>query len=174
MIRHPRSTKNLITASVLTAAAVAISCGKAPPPAPPVPPPATIAAAPDAKIRLPLTLTASADVNPNARGAAQPIVVRVYQLRSEQAFLKADQGDLFDDEQKVLSQELIGSSTEYLVDPKQSQMHDVNFAKEAVYVGVAAAFFDIRNAQWRQVLFTPRKGMTVSLERARLTVAALP
>jgi type VI secretion system protein VasD len=111
-------------------------------------------------------------VNPNARGTAQPIVVRVYQLRSDQAFLKADQRELFDDEQKVLAQELIGSSTEYLVDPKQSQKHDVNFATEAVYVGVAAAFFDIRSAQWRQVLFTPRKGMTVSVERARLTVAA--
>ncbi len=169
MIRH----RSWLLASVLALAVVAMSCGKAPPPvaAPaPAPPPATIAAAPDAKIRLPLTLTAAADANPNARGAAQPIVVRVYQLRSDQAFLKADQEDLFDDEQKVLGQEVIGSSTEYLIDPNQKQTHEVNFATEAAYIGIAAAFFDIRNAQWRQVLFTPRKGMTVSVERARLTV----
>jgi type VI secretion system VasD/TssJ family lipoprotein len=167
MIRH----RSWHLASVLALAVVAMSCGKAPPPvAAPAPPPATIAAAPDAKIRLPLTLTAAADANPNARGTAQPIVVRVYQLRSDQAFLKADQEDLFDDEQKVLGQEVIGSSTEYLIDPNQKQTHEVNFATEAAYIGIAAAFFDIRNAQWRQVLFTPRKGMTVSVERARLTV----
>jgi type VI secretion system VasD/TssJ family lipoprotein len=155
---------------VIAAAAVAISCAKAPPPAaPPAPPPLTIAAAPDAKVRLPMTISATADVNPNARGNAQPIVVRVYQLRSDQAFLKANQQDLFDDEQKVLGPEFIGR-TEYLIDPSQKQTHDINFAQEAVYVGVAAAFFDIRNAQWRQVLFTPRKGMSVAVERARLTV----
>jgi type VI secretion system VasD/TssJ family lipoprotein len=152
------------------AAAIMVSCAKAPPPtAAPPPPPLTIAAAPDAKVRLPMTLSATADVNPNARGNPQPIVVRIYQLRSDQAFLKADQQELFDDEQKVLGQEFIGR-TEYLVDPSQKQTQEINFAKEAVYVGVAAAFFDIRNAQWRQVLFTPRKGMSVAVERARLTV----
>ena len=157
---------------VLAAVGFAVGCAKAPPPAP-APPPAvpttiTIAAPPDAKVRLPLTLTAAGDANPNARGTPQPIVVRVYQLRSDQAFLKADQLELFDDEAKVLGPELIGR-TEYLLAPNEKQTHEVNFAGEAVYVGVAAGFYDIRNAQWRQVLFTPRQGMTIAVERARVT-----
>jgi type VI secretion system protein VasD len=158
---------------LLAGAALAIGCAKAAPPppaAPAAPPPLTIAAPPDAKVRLPMVLTATADANPNARATPQPIVVRVYQLRSDQAFLKADQLELFDDETKVLGPELIGR-TEYLLAPNERQTHEINFAGEAVYVGVAAGFFDIRNAQWRQVLFTPRQGMTVTVERARVTVA---
>lgn len=149
-----------------------IGCAKAPPPQPPPPPvPATItiAAPPDAKVRLPMVLTAAPDANPGARGTPQPIVVRVYQLRSDQAFLKADQLELFDDENKVLGQELIGR-TEYLLAPSEKQTHEINFAGDAVYVGVAAGFYDIRNAEWRQVLFTPRQGMTVGVERNRVTV----
>ena len=156
---------------LLAGAALATACAKAapPPPAAPAPPPLTIAAPPDAKVRLPMVLTAAADANPNGRAIPQPIVVRVYQLRSDQAFLKADQLELFDDETKVLGAELIGR-TEYLLAPSERQTHEINFAGEAVYVGVAAGFFDIRNAQWRQVLFTPRQGMTVAVERARVTV----
>ena len=156
---------------LLAGAALATACAKAapPPPAAPAPPPLTIAAPPEAKVRLPMVLTETADANPNARATPQPIVVRVYQLRSDQAFLKADQLELFDDEGKVLGPELIGR-TEYLLAPSERQTHEINFASEAVYVGVAAGFFDIRNAQWRQVLFTPRQGMTVAVERARVTV----
>lgn len=170
MIRHRPG----LLMSVIAAAVVAMSCAKAPPPAPPpAPAPLTIAAAPDAKVRLPMTLTATADANPNARGTPQPIVVRVYQLRSDQAFLKADQLELFDDEQKVLGQEFLGR-TEYLLAPGEKQTHEINFAGDAVYVGVAAGFFNIRNAQWRQVLFTPRKGMGVSIDRARVAVTPVP
>ncbi len=157
--------------SVLALGAILVTgCAKAPPPPPaPAPTTITIAAPPDAKVRLPMVLTAAVDANPGARGTPQPIVVRVYQLRSDQAFLKAEQLDLFDDEGKVLGQELIGR-TEYLLAPAEKQTHEINFAGEAVYVGVAAGFYDIRNAQWRQVLFTPRQGMTVAVERNRVTV----
>ena len=167
MIRHRTS----VLAPAMAAAVVAISCAKAPPPAAPPapPPPLTIAAAPDAKVRLPMILTAAPDANPNGRGTPQPIVVRVYQLRSDQAFLKADQQELFEDEQKVIGQEFLGR-TEYLLAPTEKQTHEINFAGEAVYVGIAAGFFDIRNAQWRQVLFTPRKGMNVTVDRARVSV----
>ena len=170
MIRHRPG----LLVPVIAAAVVAMSCAKAPPPAPP-PAAAPLALAPPAgaKVRLGMTLTAWAVANPNARGTPQPIVVRVYQLRSDQAFLKADQLELFDDEQKVLGQEFLGR-TEYLLAPGEKQTHEINFAGDAVYVGVAAGFFNIRNAQWRQGLFTPRKGMGGSVDSARVAVTPVP
>lgn len=50
---------------------------------------------------------------------------------------------------------------------------DVTVADDTRFVGVLAAFRDIRNAQWRALTPTPRKGMTVVVERARVLLFVL-
>ena len=171
MIRYPR----LYFSSILAVALAAVSCGKTPPPPaiPDAPPPisVTIAAAPDAKIKAVMTLTASADINPDANGRPSPIVVRVYQLRTDEAFTKAEFFDLFDDEQKVLGEGRI-SSNEYLLAPMERRPIEITVAGETRFVGAIAAFRDIRNAQWRGIVAAPRNGLTVSVERARLQLTA--
>jgi type VI secretion system protein VasD len=162
--------------SVVTAlAALSVSgCGKAPPAVPPAaPPPLTIAAPPDTKIKAVMKLTASADSNPDANGRPSPVVVRVYQLRTAEAFSSADFFALFDDQDKVLGPELI-SRNEYVLQPSEEQVIDVAIAGETRFVGAIAGFRDIRNAQWRGLLSTPRKGLTVAVERARIVVAPMP
>jgi type VI secretion system protein VasD len=144
------------------------SCAKAPPPAPPS---ITIAAPPDARVKAPMTLAASSDTNPDATGRPSPVVVRVYQLKTDAAFNGADFFQLFDDEQKVLGAELI-SRDEFVLAPAERRMLDVTVSGETRYVGVIAAFRDIRNAQWRGLVSAPRKGLTVTVERARIVLAA--
>jgi type VI secretion system protein VasD len=147
----------------------AAACAKAPPPAPP--PSITIAAPPDARVKAPMTLAASADTNPDGTGRPSPVVVRVYQLRTDAAFTGADFFQLFDDEQKVLGAELI-SRDEFVLAPAERRTLDVTVSGETRYVGVVAAFRDIRNAQWRGLVPAPRKGLTVTVERARIVLAA--
>ena len=157
----------------LVGALAAAACGKAPPPAPPVPPPVsvTIAAPPDATIKAPMTIAATADTNPDATGRPSPVVVRVYQLKTDAAFTAAEFFPLFDDDQKVLGQELI-SRDEYVLAPSEKRVIDVTVAGETRFVGAIAAFRDIRNAQWRGLVVAPRKGLTVSVERARVVITA--
>ena len=152
--------------------AIATGCGKAPPPLPP-PPSITIAAPPDARVKAAMTLAASADANPDATGRPSPVVVRVYQLRTDAAFVGADFFALFDDDQKALGQELI-SRDEFVLAPSEQRMLDVTVSGEARFVGAVAAFRDIRNAQWRGLVPAPKNGLNVAVERARivLTVAA--
>lgn len=157
-----------------TAAALASACGKKAPEPVPVPPALTIAAAADARVKSPMTIAASADANPDGTGRPSPVVVRVYQLRTDAAFTSADFFALYDDEQKVLGQELI-SRDEYVLAPSESRVIDVAVSGDTRFVGAIAAFRDIRNAQWRAaVAAVPQKAMTVAVERTRVVLTVTP
>jgi type VI secretion system protein VasD len=149
---------------IVAAALVTVGCAKAPP----GPPPLTIAAGKGAS-KAPMTIAASADVNPDASGRPSPIVVRIYQLRTDAAFTSAEFFALYDEEQKVLGPELI-SRDEFMVGPTEKRTIDVSLSAETRFVGAVAAFRDIRNAQWRSVLAAPRGGLTVAVERARVSI----
>jgi type VI secretion system protein VasD len=162
--------RRFVLLSTFAAALVAVSCAKAPPPPPPPPEaPLTITAAADARVKAPMTIAATADINPDSTGRPSPVVVRVYQLRTDAAFAKADFFALFDDEQKVLGQELI-SRDEFMLAPTERRTLDVTVAGDTRFVGAIAAFRDIRNAQWRGIVPAPRTGLTVSVERARVVL----
>jgi len=162
--------RTLVLLSMLVGSLAAVDCGKGPPPAPPA---LTIAANADAKVKAPMTLAATADTNPDATGRPSPVVVRVYQLRTDAAFAGADFFALFEDDQKVLGPELI-SRDEFVLAPAEQRTMEVTVSDETRYVGAIAAFRDIRNAQWRVLVPASRKGLTVAVERARiiLSVAA--
>ena len=157
---------------ILAVAGVASACAKAPPPKPPDTP-LTIAAAPTAKVKAPLTIAVSADANPDSSGRPSPVVVRVYQLKTDAAFTGADFFALFNDDQMVLGQELI-SRDEFTLSPSERKTMDVTLAADTRFVGAIAAFRDIRNAQWRVLVPATNKGLNVAVERARvlLSVAA--
>lgn len=116
-----------------------------------------------------MTIVANAEINPDASGRPSPVVVRVYQLRTAEAFNAAEFFALFDDEQKVLGQELI-SRDEFMLTPTEKRTIDVSLTGETRFVGVIAAFRDIRNAQWRTVAAAPRGGFAVTIERARVVL----
>jgi type VI secretion system protein VasD len=146
------------------------ACAKAPPP--PALPPITIAAPPEVKTKSAMTLAASADTNPDATGRPSPVVVRVYQLKTDAAFKGADFFALFDDDMKVLGPELI-TRDEYVLNPSEKKTIDVVVSRDARFVGALAAFRDIRNAQWRGLVPAPRGGLNVTIERARVVVSAI-
>jgi type VI secretion system protein VasD len=162
----PRSSA-VIALSV--AAVVAVGCAKAPPAGPA---PMTIAAAPGAKTNASMTISVSADANPDRAGRPSPIVVRVYQLKTDAQFSAATFIDVFENEDKALGAERI-SGNEYVLSPKESRTIDIALSGETRFVGVIAAYRDILNSQWRAVVPTPKKGLTIAVERARLLVSPL-
>jgi type VI secretion system protein VasD len=147
------------------------ACGKAPPP-PLALPPLTIAAPAETKTKAAMTLAASADTNPDATGRPSPVVVRVYQLKTDAAFKGAEFFALFDDDQKVLGPELI-SRDEFVLAPSERRTIDVAVSRDTLFVGALAAFRDIRNAQWRGLVPAPRRGLNVTIERARVVLSAV-
>jgi type VI secretion system protein VasD len=148
------------------------SCAKAPPPTPPSLPPITIAAPVQAKVKASMTLSAAKDVNPDAGGTPKPIVVRVYTLRADATFSSADFFALFNEEEKTLGAEMI-THDEYVLDPGEQKKVDIAISEETRFVGVVAAFRDIRNAQpWRITIPSPKGSFTITVERSRVAASA--
>ena len=107
---------------------------KAPPPAPK--PPAI------------LDVTVKAAGNANSGGL--PIVVRVYELKSQGAFSSADFFSLYDNEGETLADALV-SREEMTLAPGRSQAIHKQLSPDAAYLGVLGAFRDIDSALWRSV-----------------------
>jgi len=130
---------------------------------------------PSSEAKAKVALSAAADVNPDASGKASPVVVRVYQLKADAAFAGADFFALFDDEMKVLGGDLIGRE-EYVLTPSEQRTVELVVPKTAKFVGVIAAFRDIRNSQWRVVVPAPLKknDVALSVERARVQFGPTP
>jgi type VI secretion system protein VasD len=149
----------------------AISCGKAPPVVPPALPPITIAAPapPETKVKASMSLVAGADVNPDTSGRASPVVVRIYQLRTDALFRSADYFALLGDDQMVLGRELI-SRDEFMLVPSERKAVDVTVSNDTRFVGVFAAFRDNRNSLWRALIPAPRGGFSVAVERGRVVL----
>jgi type VI secretion system protein VasD len=149
-----------LRASALVLAALSLTgCGKSP-----------IVLARPTPATSPLTITASADTNPDANGRPSPVVVRVYQLKADDAFVNAEFFPLFDDDMKVLGPSLI-SRDEYVLAPAERRTVEVAVSGEAKFLGAVAAFRDIRNAEWRVLVPVTRKGLNVAVERSRVVLA---
>ena len=150
-----------------------ISCGKPPvvtPPQMPQLPQAAPAPPPLPPFQARLSLSASADVNPDAAGRPSPVVVRIYQLKDDAAFTAAEFFPLFDEEQKILSGPQLISRREIVMAPGARQTIDFEIALDAKFVGVVAAFRDIRNSQWRVIVPAGRRDLAITVEKMRVVL----
>ena len=145
-----------------------VGCRKPPPVVAPAPAPITIVAAPEAKTKTSMTLTATADINPNDARRPSPIVVRVYQLRTDAAFTSASFRALYDDEKATLGAELI-TRDEYELGPNERREVEVTLATDTRFVGAIAAFWNT-DAEWRALTAVPRGAFAIAVERARIVV----
>jgi type VI secretion system protein VasD len=70
---------------------------------------------------------------------------------------------------KVLGPDLIGRN-EYTLAPSERRTLELDVAADAKFVGVIAAYRDIRNAQWRTIVQAPLKkdDVTIAVERSRV------
>jgi type VI secretion system protein VasD len=97
-----------------------------------------------------INLAAAADANPDARGRASPLTVRVYVLKSPGPFESADFFSLFEKDQATLGAELV-QREEVLLRPGESKKLDLTLPADAKAIGVMAAFRDLDRARWREV-----------------------
>ena len=94
------------------------------------------------------TAIVGANVNPDARKRPSPVVLRVYELRSNALFESADFVSLFEKDQTVLGSELV-SREEVILQPNDVKAINKNLSPETKFVAVFAAFRDLERARWR-------------------------
>ncbi|WP_175765420.1 type VI secretion system lipoprotein TssJ [Burkholderia ambifaria] len=131
---------------------------------------------PKEPIRLDMRVNARPDVNPDDRGRAAPIVVRIYELKNDGAFNAADFFTLQTQDKTVLADDVV-KRDELQLRPGEHQMLVRRPDPVTTTIGVIAAYRDLPNAVWRAVytmpaapdkawyrLFTPKLKLTIDLE----------
>ncbi|MFE8647224.1 type VI secretion system lipoprotein TssJ [Sphingomonas sp. NCPPB 2930] len=98
--------------------------------------------------QLDITVTASADSNADTQGRAAPVMVRVYELRTADAFERADFFTLNDKDQSVLGEDLVHRD-EFVLQPGQSRQVARTASNETRAIGVMVAYRAIDSSAWR-------------------------
>ena len=115
---------------------------------------ATGAPQPKEPTRLDLTVSAAATVNPDDRGRAAPIVVRIYELRNDGAFKAADFFTLQDREKTVLADDVVKrDQLELRPGDHRTIVRKADPATTAI--GVLASYRDLATSEWRAVYAMP-------------------
>lgn len=107
-------------------------------------------------------LVASADINPDLRKRASPLLVRVYELKSDAAFNNADFMALFQRDQAELAADIV-LREEFIVQPGERRVLDRVAGEQTRFLAVFAAYRDIERARWR-ALAPVRSAATQTLQ----------
>ena len=111
-------------------------------------------------------LAADNDVNPDLQGRPSPIVIRIFQLRGDAEFSKADFFGLYGHEKEVLGPSLVGID-EYVLRPGEKREVRIGMMNDTRYVATVAAFRDISVARWRVLQLRPGRSI---FSKERLSV----
>ncbi|MBU6956141.1 type VI secretion system lipoprotein TssJ [Pseudomonas sp. CVAP len=111
--------------------------------------------------KLNLKLTASDQVNPDLNGRPSPIVVRLIELKHPVAFENADFFSLYERAKESLSPDLVASE-ELELRPGETAEFKLSVDSGSRYVGVLAAYRDLRETQWRYVVQVTPADLTVA------------
>ena len=119
-----------------------------------------------------LSLVAAPKLNPDETGAPNPVQVRVFMLKTSEAFTNTDYFQLEDKEKAVLGGDLLSQNNDILR-PGLTKTMDLPVPSGAKFVGVSAAYRNIDHATWRVVAPIGAK-VTVNAGLDALTVLAPP
>jgi type VI secretion system protein VasD len=122
-----------------------------PPPPPPPPPPTQVRPQP---VPVSGTISAAADLNPSATQRPSPLVLRIYELRSDTAFTKADFIALYQNEQGTIGPDLV-LKDEFMVQPGESRPYQRTLSIETRWLAVFGAYRNVERAVWRAIAAVP-------------------
>jgi len=123
-------------------------------------------------------LQASNDINPDINGTPSPIAVNVYELSTPEQFSKANFVSLFSEPQSSLGSSLLLVNS-FMVAPGTTKDVSMTLKKGVHYVGVVAAYRNINDVDWKQVIAVKDKrvnrflgiGVDVSIQNSGITLS---
>ncbi|HHF3017081.1 TPA: type VI secretion system lipoprotein TssJ [Vibrio diabolicus] len=104
-----------------------------------------------------LEITANHNINPDSNGRPSPVVVYVFELTSNTLFESQDFFSIYEESEKVLGPDLV-NKYEISLTPGQKETYQASMSPRTEYLGIVAAFRDIENSNWRQVIEVDKTG----------------
>ncbi|MBJ2159129.1 type VI secretion system lipoprotein TssJ [Variovorax sp. IB41] len=105
---------------------------------------------PREQTRLDITITAEAGVNPDDKGRAAPILVRLYELKSEGTFESADYFSLSGNDKALIGSDLLVRD-EFILRPGEVKTIRRKSHPDLGAIGIVAGYRDLAQADWRVV-----------------------
>lgn len=156
-------TSRLLKVLIVWAAFVMTACGSKPPkPATPV---------------VSISMHVERDVNPDPDGQPKPIVLHIYQLKSDAAFVNSNYFALVDDEKRTLAGDLVSREEKELA-PGDTRTLEVPLDAETRFVAVLGEYRDLDGSVWQAItpVAAPKKKgrelhVAVNAERKRVAIS---
>jgi type VI secretion system VasD/TssJ family lipoprotein len=112
-----------------------------------------------------LQLSASSTLNDCGGRGSRPVTVRVYGLKGQDAFARADLETIWLQQKTALGADLVGVS-ERTLRPGDAMTLTLPRAAGTRYLGIVANFCDATPGCWRQVVTLPEKAVAAKVELA--------
>jgi len=109
---------------------------------------------PHEPLQMNLTVNAATTVNPDDQGRAAPIVVRVYELKTDNAFKAADYFSLHDKDKTVLADDLV-KRDEFMLRPGEHRTIRRTTDPATTTLGILAEYRDLPHTVWRTTHVLP-------------------
>lgn len=126
--------------------------------------------------KLDIAIKADADLNMDIKGRSAPMLLRVYELKSEVAFQEADLFALQNTDKVALAADLLAVD-QYIIRPGETRQILRKSNPETTAIGIFAGYRDLPNATWRVIYKMPpaaEKGwlsMVMPANKAKLKIA---
>lgn len=116
-----------------------------------------------------LTVEATPDINPNSRDESSPVFLRLYELKSDEAFAGADFIDLYERHDATLGKSLVAHRQLPRIAPDEVRDYEMVLDGETRYVGLLAEFYQYENATYKVVI--PVTAKNVFRDKVRLRIS---
>jgi len=102
------------------------------------------------EIQLDISVISESDANSDIKGRGAPLVLRIYELKSEAIFEDAEFFALQDQDKSTLGSDLLKTDS-WILKPGESRNIRRRAHTETRAIGIFAAYRDLPNATWRVV-----------------------
>ncbi len=111
-----------------------------------------------------LSIASQPNVNPDHSGRPSPVIVKMYELRSDLAFKQLDFQTLFEKPVQALGSDLIAADEIVLV-PGEARKVSYMPSPDTKYVGLLGGFRQMERAHWREIkAVDPESGNLICIE----------
>ncbi len=101
---------------------------------------------------LTLTFKVESDINPDENKRPSPLIVRMYELKSNKLFNKADFIDIYEQDEATLGADFIAVQKLKRLKPGEDRENSFVLDEKTRFVALYAEFFNYKNARYKVII----------------------
>lgn len=121
------------------------------------------------KTDITLKIDADPELNPDHQGESAPVFLRLYELKSDEAFASADFIELYERDKETLGDSFVQRRKLSRIAPGEKREHEMVLDSNTRYIGVLGEFFQYGDAAYKVVVPVTAKNVFRDSIRLRIS-----